>query len=118
MPAFGGRVLVALGLALVCPQAHAGPCAAEIYQTDIAIGKRLNVAAAEGKSGVESSFATLHRQPTPQTVAGAEAKLGDLPDADLRRIEIFMDAARQADASDNKAECENALAEAKKILSP
>jgi hypothetical protein len=111
--ALGAIVLVFAPLGV-----EAGPCTDEIYQADIAIGKRLNAAAATGATGTESTFATMHRQPTPGTVAGAEAKLGDLPDADLRRIEAFMDQARQADASNDKATCEKALAEAHKILGP
>jgi hypothetical protein len=111
--ALGATILVFAPLA-----AEAGPCTNEIYQADMAIGRRLNVAAAEGKTGAESTFATMHRQPTPETVAGAEAKLGELPDADLRRIEIFMDEARKADAANDKAGCEQALGEAKKILGP
>src|SRR5271157_3149412 len=43
--------------------AHAGPCAGEIYDADIAINKRLDAAAAKGKPAAESSFATMHRQP-------------------------------------------------------
>jgi hypothetical protein len=111
--ALGAIVLVFAPLGV-----QAGPCTDEIYQADIAIGKRLNAAAATGAAGTESTFATMHRQPTPGTVAGAEAKLGDLPDADLQRIEAFMDQARQADASNDKATCEKALAEAHKILGP
>jgi hypothetical protein len=118
MSAFRGRFFIAVSLTLVCLPAFAGPCTEEIYQTDMAIGKRLNATAAEGKTGAESSFATMHRQPTPTTVAGAEAKLGELPEADLRRIEIFMDEARKADVANNKADCEKALAEARKILGP
>lgn len=118
MTAHAPLALGAIILVLAPLAAEAGPCTDEIYQTDIAIGKRLNGAAAHGATGTESTFATMHRQPTPSTVAGAEAKLGDLPDADLRRIETFMDAARKADASNDKATCEQALAEAHKILEP
>ena len=118
MSARGGRVLGAVGLTFVCLPALAGPCADEIYQTDIAIGKRLSAAAASGAAGAQSSFANLHRQPTPATVASAEAKLGELPDADVQRIRTFMDEARRADAANDKADCEKALAEARKIFEP
>ena len=110
--------LSALVLAFCAGAAHAGPCTDDIYQADIALGKRLNAAAAGGKTGAESTFATLHRQPTPATVAGAEAKLGDLPPADVERIEKFLDDARKADAANNKPACEAALTEARKILGP
>jgi hypothetical protein len=108
----------AAALAVLSVPAYAGPCENEIYQTDLALGKRLNATAAGGQYGTESSFATMHRQPTPATVAGAEAKLGEMPAADVERIETFMDEARKADAANDKAACEKALAEARKILGP
>jgi len=110
--------LTALALAFCASPAHAGPCADQIYEADVALSKRLNAAAAGGKTGAESTFARLHRQPTPATVAGAEAKLGELPEADIERIEKFLDDARNADAANNKAACEAALTEARKILGP
>ena len=110
--------LSALALAFCAGPAHAGPCTEEIYQADVALGKRLGAAAAGGRTGAESSFATMHRQPTPATVAGAEARLGELPSADVERIEKFLDDARNADATNNKAACEAALTEARKILGP
>ena len=98
--------------------AHAGPCADEIYQADVALAKKLGTAAVRGKAGTESTFATINRQPTPATVAGAEAKLGDLAEADVERIEKFLDDARKADAANDKPACEAALTEARKILGP
>ena len=115
------RLTIATGaaaLAILSAPAFAGPCENEIYQADLALGKRLNAAAAGGRTGTESTFATRHRQPTPATVAGAEAKLGELTEADVERIETFMDEARKADAANDKAACEKALAEARKILGP
>jgi len=109
---------VAAVLTLWVAPAFAGPCTDQIYQADIAIGKRLDAAAAQGKSGPQSNFATLHRQPTPSTVAGAEAKLGDLSEADLQAIEKFMDEARKADVANDRAGCQKALAEAETILAP
>ena len=110
--------LTALVLAFCAGPAYAGPCTDEIYQADVALGKRLDAAAAGGKTGAESTFATLHRQPTPATIAGAEARLGDLPPADVERIGKFLDDARAADARNDKPACEAALAEARKILGP
>jgi hypothetical protein len=110
--------LSALVLAFCAAPAEAGPCTDEIYQADIALGKRLDAAAASGKTGSQSTFATMHRQPTPATVAGAEARLGDLPPAEVDRIEKFLDDARAADAANKKPECEAALAEARKLLGP
>ncbi len=96
--------------------AHAGPCAGEIYDADIAINKRLDAAAAKGKPAAESSFATMHRQPTPQTVAGAEERAGDLSEADVKAISEFMEEARMADAGGDKPACEKALEDVRRVL--
>ncbi len=103
-------------LAFLAAPAHAGPCADKIYQADIAIGKRLDAAAAAGKAAQESTFATMHRQPTPQTVAGAEEKAGDLSEADVKALSEFMDEARKADAGGDKPACEKALADVQRVL--
>jgi hypothetical protein len=115
----GFRFAIALGgagLALWTAPVNAGPCSEDLYQADVAIGKRLDAIAAEGKTGVESTFATKHRQPTPATVAGAEAQLGDISDSQLQAVRDFMRQAKEADDRGDKASCENALAGAKKIL--
>jgi len=96
--------------------AQAGPCTNEIYQADVAIGKRLGAVAAQGKTAPESNFATMHRQPTPQSVAGAEAQVGDLSEADLNTVTQDMEAARKADAANDHAGCEKALADVRRIL--
>jgi hypothetical protein len=106
----------AAALALWTGESFAGPCTDEVYQADVAIGKRLDAAAAAGKAAPESNFATMHRQPTPRTVAGAEAQVGDLSDADLNTITQDMEAAREADAANDQAGCEKALADVRRIL--
>ena len=69
--------LGAFSLALFSAAAHAGPCTSQIYDADVAISKRLNAAAAAGKTAPETQGALLHHQPTPQSVARAEA--GPMP---------------------------------------
>jgi hypothetical protein len=96
--------------------AQAGSCADEIYQADLAINKRLDEIAANGKGAKETTFATAHHQPTPATVAGAEANAGDIPASGVADIRKFMVEARQADDAGDKAGCEKALAEAKTIV--
>ena len=55
----------ATALALIAAPAHAGPCTDRIYQADLAVEKILDAAASNGKPAAQSTFATLHRQPTP-----------------------------------------------------
>ena len=99
----------AMALALFAATAHAGPCTDRIYQTDLAVSKLLDAAAAQGRPAAESTFATMHRQPTPGTVASAEAKAGDLSLADFEAITKDMDEARNADDAGDRAGCEKAL---------
>ncbi len=103
-------------LVLFAAPAHAGPCTDRIYQTDLAVAKLLDVAAAQGRPAPESSFATMHRQPTPSTVASAETKAGDLSPADFEAITKDMDEARAADDADDRAGCEKALGAVDRIL--
>jgi hypothetical protein len=55
------------GMALIlgAAPAYAGPCTDRIYQTDLDVAKLLDSAAAQGKPAAQSTFATMHRQPTP-----------------------------------------------------
>ncbi len=113
-----GLMVAVGGLALTSwdGPAQAGPCADEIYQADIAINKRLDEIAANGKAGTESTFATMHRQPTPATIAGAEEKAGDVSASGVQDVRKFMAEARQADDAGDQAGCEKALAEARTIV--
>jgi hypothetical protein len=113
------RTAIALSVAalvLCAVAAHAGPCAGEIYDADIAINKRLDAAAAQGKTAPESGFATMHRQPTPQSIAGAEVKAGDLSEADVKALGAFMQEARKADGAGDLSACRKALADLQRIL--
>jgi hypothetical protein len=113
------QTAVALGAAasaLWAASAWAGPCGDDLYKADIEVGRRLDAIAAKGRTGVESSFATTHHQPTPATVAGAEQKLGDISEAQVKTVREFMAEAHKADDAGDKAACEKALSEARKLL--
>lgn len=112
----GRCVTAGVALTLFSPEAFAGPCTDRIYQFDLALSKRLDAAAAAGGTGVESRGAMMHRQPTPGSVAGAEAKLGDISEDNLVAINEAMDDARKADDVGDLAGCEKALAKAQDML--
>ncbi len=111
-----GFGLAALAALLLPLPARAGPCADDIHETDQAVYARLGAIAAQGKTGAETTFATTHRQPTPGTVAQAEAKAGDLSEDQVNAVTQDMMQARTADAANDLAACEEALAEARKAL--
>jgi hypothetical protein len=105
------HAIASASMAVVCfaAAAHAGPCTDRIYQTDLAVSTLLGAAAAQGRPAAESTFATMHRQPTPSTVASAEAKAGALSPDDFEAITAGMDQARSADDAGDRAGCEKAL---------
>jgi len=94
----------------------AGPCADDLYKADLEIGKRLDELAARGKAGTESAFATMHRQPTPATIAGAEEKVGDVSQTQVDAVRGYLAEAKRADDAGDKAACEKALSEARGLM--
>jgi len=69
--------LSVLALALSTRASHAGPCTQRIVDIRMEIDQREKGVAARGTTGVETPGATMHRQPTPMSVAKAEAQLGE-----------------------------------------
>jgi hypothetical protein len=112
------RATAAAGLALGLAggAAQGGPCTDRIYETDLLVSKLLDAAAARGRSGSESAFATMHRQPTPGSIASAEEQAGDLSAEDVDAVTEAMDVARHADDAGDRAGCEKALGEVDSIL--
>ena len=106
----------ATALALFSWPADAGPCTDRIAQANVAVEKLLDAAAAKGKPAAESTFATMHRQPTPGTVASAEGKAGELSSDQVDAITKKLDAARDADNKGDRAACEKAMNEAERML--
>jgi hypothetical protein len=110
--------MMAIGAAMAASSAPAlaGPCSGEIDKAQAAFDHRLDSEAAEGPSAPESTAATLHHQPSPETIASAEEKLGDIsPNA----AQSFVDAlhrARDADDAGKSTECRQAVADAWVVL--
>jgi hypothetical protein len=75
------RLLAATAIVVAASmsESYAGPCAQEIDRVQAKIDARLEAKAAAGLSAPESPAATAHHQPTPESIAAAEARLGDLP---------------------------------------
>ena len=105
-----------LAFSLAGAPAEAGPCTDRIYETDLLVSKLLDAAAAQGRPASESAFATMHRQPTPGSIASAEQQVGDLSAEDVDAITEAMDVARHADDAGDRDGCEKALGEVDSIL--
>ena len=80
------------------------------------MNQRLDAAAARGKTEHQSVGAQLHHQPTPGSIAQAEGLAGDLSEADVRTVVADLAKARDADQAGDRAGCEKALADVRRIL--
>ena len=106
-----------LALPIVLSQpALAGPCTTEIHDLQVEVNAKLDAIASNGKGAVQSTGAMLHRQPTPDSLAAAEAKVGDISEADVARMRKFMAAAKEADEKGDAANCHKALADARSAM--
>lgn len=101
-------------MALAILPSRAGPCSSEIDRLQAAVDARIDAIAGAGPPARESVEATRHDQPTPGSIAASEQKLGEgsgMVDAvaALRR-------AREADSANDKAACDAALADVRRLL--
>ena len=96
--------------------AQAGPCTDRIYQSGLDVAKLLNSVAAQGRTQPQSTFATMHRQPTPGSIASAEQQAGDLTSEKAQAITEAMDEARHADDEGDQAACDKALNDVDRML--
>jgi hypothetical protein len=108
-----GADVVKVTAALVVPilllstTAHAGPCSDAIAQFEQAVRQSANKPDA-GPTARQTIGAQLDRQPTPGSVARAEAQAQATFEASLERAKRF-------DARGNRAGCTRALAAAKRM---
>jgi hypothetical protein len=111
-------VLSALALAMSPVAGYAGPCSDDIDRMQSRVDARLEAKAAAGPSAQESIEATMHRQPTPGSIAAAESKLGEVSPDRVKAVEAAMAGARKADLANDKSACEQALAEVQRVIGP
>jgi hypothetical protein len=94
----------------------ASPCLQDIDRIQAMIDAKAEAQAAAGRSARESTAATLHRQPTPGSIAAAEVNLGDISPEKLQAVEALMARAREADRAGDQSACEQALAEVQRVF--
>jgi len=111
-------VLSAAALATSTVAGYAGPCSHDIDLTQSRVDAKLEAKAAAGPSARESSAATMHRQPTPGSLAAAESKLGEVSSHTVEVVEAAMARARKADLANDKSACEQALADVQRAIGP
>jgi hypothetical protein len=95
---------------------YAGPCSQEIDRIQAEIDAKLESAAAAGRSAPEGTAATMHRQPTPESIARAESHLGEISPEKIQAFTAAMERARKADSVGDQSACEQALADVHRSL--
>jgi hypothetical protein len=103
--------LSSLALVLSAGPSYSGPCTQQISDVRDTQSKLLSEIAGAGPAGKESTGATMHRQHPVRS----HRRKGD-PRKNVEAFEQAMDRAVKADETDNLAECEIALTEARRIL--
>jgi hypothetical protein len=109
-----GRVFFAGGLLASLTPAEAGPCTGAIDAAQARADARIDAIAGAGGYGKQSTGAMLHHQPTPGSVAQAEAQLGE--GASPEDLMNALTEARAADAAGDRAACERALSKVRNLL--
>src|SRR5262249_1073168 len=95
--------------------AYAGPCSPEITQVQEQIDASMH-AKASGATAPEITAAKMHHQPTESSVAAAEVAAGQLSPQESTAVKAAITRAREADGAGDKSTCEQALADAKRLL--
>jgi hypothetical protein len=80
------------------------------------IDAKLEAKAAAGPPAPASDMAGMSAQPTPLSMATVEERMGEISPQRVQAMEQAMARARAADASGDKAACEQALAEVQRTL--
>jgi hypothetical protein len=107
---------VAIVLATSISASFASPCSQEIDRVQAKFDAILEAQAGAGPSARESAAATMHRQPTPGSIATAESKLGEVSPEKVQAVEALLTRAREADRVGDQSACEQALAEVRRVL--
>jgi hypothetical protein len=107
---------VAVVLAASISASFASPCSQEIDSVQAKFDTMLEAQAGAGPSARESAAATMHRQPTPGSIAAAESKLGDVSPEKVQAVEALLTRAREADRVGDQSACEQALAEVRRVF--
>jgi hypothetical protein len=97
----------------------AGGCSVEIDAMVGRINAVLEASAGAGSTAKEQAVvAGRHVQPTPRSMAAAEAKLGEISPETLELVMQAMARARAADSVGDNVACKEALGEVQRAIGP
>lgn len=101
-------------LTIAASAAESGPCTSEIDAAQADVDARIEATGESGPYGVESEGAKLHHQPTPGSIAEAEARLGE-GESMVAAVDALAEA-RAADREGDAAKCRQALSRVQEML--
>jgi hypothetical protein len=106
--------LIAAPIVLSTVSSYAGPCSPEIDRMQSSVDAISVAIAVTGPPGRQSTAAMTHHQPTPSSIAEAEAKLGE--GARAKRATAALAKARAADRAGDSNACDQALADVRREI--
>jgi hypothetical protein len=107
------KIAAILAILFAPTSSYAGPCTPEISRIQVEIDKQIEITAEKGKTAKQTVGAQLGHQPTPQSIAEAEAALGEAaPQAAL----LALARARELDKRGDAKGCTLAAQEAQRAL--
>jgi hypothetical protein len=110
-------IVCAAALLVSMSTSYAGPCSAEIARLRAEIAAKQQANATAGPAAPESSAATMHRQPTPESIGAAESHLGEVSPEKLQAVWGAVERATKADHAGDRSACSAALADARRAFS-
>ena len=90
MPLLRPLIVAASALVISASNGRAGPCSLAVGRVQAEVDAYLEVTAAAGRFAKESKRATMNRQPTPATIAAAEAAEEAVGDPDEPAAEMLF----------------------------
>ena len=113
------RSLIACTAALFASMSasSAGPCSGEIARFRAEIEAKQQANADAGPAAPEGTAATMHRQPTPESIGAVESQLGEVSPEKLQAVWGAVERAGEADRAGDQIACEAALADARRAFS-
>jgi hypothetical protein len=106
--------LIAAPIVLSAVSSYAGPCSPEIDRMQSSVDAISVAIAASGPPARQTTAAMTHRQPTPSSIAEAEAKLAE--EARAKRAMAALAQARAADRAGDNNTCQRALRDVRREI--
>jgi len=106
--------LITTAIIISIESSYAGPCSPQIDRMQASIDAMAAATAVAGPPGRQTTAAMRHRQPTPGSIAAAEARMDE--GGRVKRAAAALARAREADRAGDNGACERALADVRREI--